>query len=362
MSEKHLFKFQQESDYKTAKRNHLILPNISTIVESGNTYINSDFATKETAEAGDIVVYHEEENGTKTVRIMKPEVFDKNDDYWTADSIVVVPFKHTGDGSVRVMALNYASVLTPSEGGNGEAITVGNNSDRIDPTDMCLDFVTFSSYDEQTDADTYGLTEDGNMPSDSLDSSKHNPYDEETNYSQSASQKFLPSPYNNDGSMNNAYHSLGVYSMYNQPFKNMDGRKNTETALKNIGNDSAIYAQTVDQDILLSPTFVACARYSSVLKPCTFDSNKTVEENLETMPWYLPSAGELGYYMARKGRIDYALQQIGKTLPEGDVKLSSSTFKALDYDVVGLESDGKFAFYPWQDGADGMFAIPFCKF
>ena len=43
MSEKHLFKFQTENDYETAKRNNLVIPNVSTIVETGNTYINTSY-------------------------------------------------------------------------------------------------------------------------------------------------------------------------------------------------------------------------------------------------------------------------------------------------------------------------------
>ena len=51
MSVQHLFKFQKEADYKTAKRNHLLVPNISKIVETGETYINSAFIPKALAEA-----------------------------------------------------------------------------------------------------------------------------------------------------------------------------------------------------------------------------------------------------------------------------------------------------------------------
>ena len=178
MSEQHLFKFQTENDYKTAMRNHLIIPNISKVVETDSTYINTKFASKESAEAGDIIVYHEETNGEKTVKFMKPEAFDPNDDYWTADAIVVVPFKHTGDGTVRAMALNYASVTNPNEGGNREQIKWGGEL----PQDYKKygDFTLFSSINGQTSEDTVGLSSSGFMPSDSLDGveySVQNPFD-----------------------------------------------------------------------------------------------------------------------------------------------------------------------------------------
>ena len=135
MSEKHLFKFQQENDYRIAKRNHLILPNISTVVESGNTYINSALVSKVTAETGDIVVYHESANGME-IGFMKPEAFDSDNGYWSADSIVVVPFKHTNDGTVRVMNLDYAN--------NGEPVSVGDNVENADMKHYG-GFIAFSS-------------------------------------------------------------------------------------------------------------------------------------------------------------------------------------------------------------------------
>ena len=39
---KNFFKFSTESDYRTAKRNNLIVPNISMITESGKVYINGE--------------------------------------------------------------------------------------------------------------------------------------------------------------------------------------------------------------------------------------------------------------------------------------------------------------------------------
>ena len=65
MATKHLRNFQTESDYKTAKKNHLVLPNVSSVEESGNVYINGRFTTKQKAEAGTIIAYHEHSTGEK---------------------------------------------------------------------------------------------------------------------------------------------------------------------------------------------------------------------------------------------------------------------------------------------------------
>ena len=55
-----------------------------------------------------------------------PEAFDKTDPYWVADAVVVVPYSHTGDGTVRAMGLNYASVNTPATGGAASGICWGS--------------------------------------------------------------------------------------------------------------------------------------------------------------------------------------------------------------------------------------------
>ena len=125
MTTRPLFKFKTEADYKTAKKNHLILPNISSVEETGNRYINGRFTTKQQAEAGTIIAYHEHSTGEKEIKYIVPEAFNKNDTYWKADAVVVVPYSHTGDGTVRAMGLKYASVTTPSTGGAASGIAWG---------------------------------------------------------------------------------------------------------------------------------------------------------------------------------------------------------------------------------------------
>ena len=340
MSEQHLFKFQTENDYKTAMRNHLIIPNISKVVETDSTYINTKFASKESAEAGDIIVYHEETNGEKTVKFMKPEAFDPNDDYWTADAIVVVPFKHTGDGTVRAMALNYASVTNPNEGGNREQIKWGGEL----PQDYKKygDFTLFSSINGQTSEDTVGLSSSGFMPSDSLDGveySVQNPFDKKTYYNRDyVNNVVVSSPYNNDGSVNEAYHSIGDFAQFTQnPLQDIDGQGNTLHLLDLLDSQyltETLYAQTLINEnttdisgvtVQLFPSASACVRYGTDLKPCTFDATKTFEENKETMPWYLPSAGEVGYFLSRLGKINYALEQTGKTPITEETSFATST-------------------------------------
>ena len=369
MATKHLLKFQTEADYKTAKRNHLVLPNVSSVEESGNTYINGRFTTKEKAEAGTIIAYHHHSTGEKEIKYIVPEAFDKNDTYWKADAIVVVPYSHTGDGTVRAMGLNDASLTTPSTGGNGDSIAWGAYR-AIEELQDYSGCINFSNYNDQTFS-SYGISPNVNLPSDSFSGNKVNQYDTETVYPEMTSN-YAPSPYNEDGSQNDAYHSLGAFaSVTENGLKDMDGKGNTLKILRSLNQDylsQTLYADSLDNGqtkttddgirLDLFPAACACARYSSVLKPCSFDPTKTLEENITTMPWYLPSCGEIGYIMARKARIDYAIKQVDATKLSEMWTFSSSknnTNYVWNLDISAGE------FYP-TDMAEPVVVRPFAAY
>ena len=337
MATKHLRKFQSETDYKTAKKNHLLLPNVSSVEESGNVYINGRFTSKVKAEAGTIIAYHEHSTGEKEIKYIVPEAFNKNDPYWKADAVVVVPYRHTGDGTVRAMGLNYASVNTPSTGGDlRNGILWGADFDIVGFSDY-EGGINFANYNNQTSSSTYGTSPLVYLPSDAFDGDKVNPYDTETIY-ESTSYTYAPSPYNEDGSKNDAYHSLGDFAVVtDNVLRDMDGKGNTLAILRTLDQaylGQTLYADTLDnapfktyngKTLNLFPAACACARYSSVLKPCTFDPSKTLEENIATMPWYLPACGELGYSIVRQARIQYAMEQVGATTYDTTSTLWSSS-------------------------------------
>ena len=343
MATKHLLNFQTESDYKTAKKNHLLLPNVSSVEESGNVYINGRFTTKQKAEAGTIIAYHEHSTGEKEIKYIVPEAFDKNDPYWKADAVVVVPYRHTGDGTVRAMGLKYASVTTPATGGAASGIVWGADFD-IEGVSNYSGGINFDNYNDQTSSSTHGTYFNIYLSSDAFDGDKVNPYDTDTIYT--ASSNYAPSPYNEDGSKNDAYHSLGAFAgVTNNCFKDMDGKGNTLAILRALNQEylaQTLYADTLHNaptkllsngiDVNLFPAACACARYSSVLKPCTIDTNKTLEENIaaNAMPWYLPSCGEVGYSIVRQARIQYALEQVGATTYDTSGLWSSSDSSLYD--------------------------------
>ena len=344
MTTRPLFKFKTEADYKTAKKNHLVRPNISSVEETGNTYINGRFTTKQKAEAGTIIAYHEHSTGEKEIKYIVPEAFDKNDPYWKADAVVVVPYRHTGDGTVRAMGLNYASVTTPATGGDlRNEILWGADFDIEGFTDYSGG-INFDNYNDQTSSSTYGTSPLVYLPSDAFDGDKVNPYDTETIYD-SISDTYSPSPYNEDGSKNDAYHSLGAFAgVTDNVLRDMDGKGNTLAILRTLDQEylgQTLYAEALDNlpyknyngiTLNLFPAACACARYSSVLKPCTIDTNKTLEENIaaNAMPWYLPSCGEVGYSIVRQARIQYAMEQVGATTYDTKSILWSSSEYAYD--------------------------------
>ena len=377
MATKHLLKFQSEADYKTAKKNHLVLPNVSSIEKNGNVYINGRFTSKQKAEAGTIIAYHKHDTGETEVKYIVPEAFDKSDSYWTPDAVVVVPYNHTGDGTVRAMGLNYANVNTPATGGAASAITWGAYVD-IAGISNYTGGMKFTNYDDQTSS--YGPSNPTYLPSDAFTGDKVNPYDTETIYT--ATANYAPSPYNEDGSKNDAYHSLGAFSATtNNCLRDMDGKGNTLKILRTLNQnylEQSLYSDTLtnaqtkvyfdtsidpvtktitaagekwydsenkehtatDDDVNtevqdytncrislnLFPAACACARYSSVLKPCTIDTTKTLEENIaaNAMPWYLPACGEVGYSIVRRARIQYAMSQVDATAYNLDWMWSSS--------------------------------------
>ena len=330
MTTRPLFKFKTEADYKTAKKNHLVRPNISSVEETGDTYINGRFTTKQQAEAGTIIAYHKHSTGEKEIKYIVPEAFDKNDPYWTADAVVVVPYRHTGDGTVRAMGLNYASVNTPSTGGAASDIVWGASVD-IAGINNYTGGIKFDNYKDQTSSSTHGTRINIYLPSDAFSGNKVNPYDTETIY-HSTSDTYAPSPYNEDGSKNDAYHSLGDFAVVtDNVLRDMDGKGNTLKILRTLDQEylgQTLYAEALDnvpfktynngKTLNLFPAACACARYSSVLKPCTFDPSKTLEENIATMPWYLPSCGEVGYIIVRRARIQYAMSQVGNVAAPSD--------------------------------------------
>lgn len=324
MSKKRLYKFQTETDYRKAKSNLFDIPNVSVVVESNKTYVNSIYHSKQKAEAGDIIASHTFEDGTTEMAFIDPVGYDTTSSYWTPEAIVVVPYSHTGDGTVRAMALKTASLTTPSTGSDTAETMYWGREDLTPFYTYCL---SFSDYSDQSSSSTYGLGTEANLPCDMGETDYQNSYDTYTYYPTNG--LVAPSPYNNDGSKNDAFFSKGSFS------------SNTDNCLKELGEyDDSIrlsYLQQLDSSLFTTtsinntqtyyPAFLTCARYSTTLKPYKFDSSISVYKNLKNgnMPWYLPSIGELIFGTVRKKRINYALEKVGSSIYDLSQFYSSTT-------------------------------------
>ena len=147
---KYLRTFETRADYKSAKKAHTLeVPNVSLVKQDYAVYIMPTFASKESAEAGDIIVYSkaaytawtEAEAGNAkdaayekllgSVRYMKPEHFNADSaKLYVPEAIVAVPFSHTGDGTVRAMSLRHMSPADPENGStSGTTAVWGANVD-----------------------------------------------------------------------------------------------------------------------------------------------------------------------------------------------------------------------------------------
>ena len=329
---KHLLKFENENDYRTAKRNNLIVPNISIIKESGEIHVNGTTASKGEAEAGDIIAYDTDMN----MHFIKPEAFDTEmASTYTPVSIVVIPSSHTEDGSVVGMSLSAMSLTTPVTGSeNNEAISWGRSVSTLTGYD-CV--VTISVNNVEGSIPSITASEISHFPSDKffdIEGSVDNIVDTYTKWFGDV-EFHSPSAYNKNLSKNRTY---STDALVTNCLQDADGSVNKPSEITT--NNAAIYC---------------CHNYS-----CSPYKNAA--------SWYLPSIGELGYLMLRYARIQFALEQLANinntrfniaTLPN-KVTLWSST-QSVDFTKAwSIEtSDGTIS---KADESSNFYVRAFAKF
>ena len=266
---KYLRTFETRADYKSAKKAHTLeVPNVSLVKQDYAVYIMPTFASKESAEAGDIIVYSkaaytawtEAEAGSAknaayetllgSVRYMKPEHFNADSaKLYVPEAIVAVPYSHTGDGTVRAMSLRHMSPDNPENGSTSNTTTVWGNYVDINGITNHSGGAVVSNV-ALGDKSTLTSSSSTYLPSDTFTALEVINSDYEY-YWNNATGNHAPCPYKADGSLNRQY--LGEWGpngskLTNNCLGDMNGASNTEKIIDTLSKaylDQTLFAATI---------------------------------------------------------------------------------------------------------------------
>ena len=270
---KYLRTFETRADYKSAKKAHTLeVPNVSLVKQDYAVYIMPTFTSKESAEAGDIIVYSkaaytawtEAEAGNAkdaayekllgSVRYMKPEHFNADSaKLYVPEAIVAVPYSHTGDGTVRAMSLRHMSAADPENGSTSNTMTTwGAHVDINGITNHtgCAVVSNVALGDKSTLTSAKATVKPIYLPSDTFTALEVINSDSEY-YWNSADETNAPCPYKADGSLNRQY--LGEWGtngskLTNNCLGDMNGASNTEKIIDTLSKaylDQTLFAATI---------------------------------------------------------------------------------------------------------------------
>ena len=244
------------------------------------------------------VCFYDTENNSK---IIVPYTQISADEYplerYTPIGIVAVPSSHTEDGRPRIVSLADMNYNTPDIGSVTERQKISWGGYNYTVTDLPTksQFPYLSS-----------LTEDGlviyntnlcYLPSDAFSGRTDNPLNSLEGFYSDYSYKMC-SPYKEDGSKEPRYFDT---SNTGNVLADFDGKSNTEKILAVDNSNSTTWqtATTIDNSTnnqYVHPAAQCCWRHHT--------------EGTQQGEWYLPSAGELGYALARQGSIDLAINTL----------------------------------------------------
>ena len=221
---------------------------------------------------------------------------------YTPIGVVVVPSSHTDDGTARIISLASMDYNNPDNGNTDGNISIYWGGCRYDVPDLLNLGYTPSIGNSPSELIGEQKIKEW-LPinriyksSDYYDNEYRNPYDTATCYGNN--KACAPSPYLNDGSKNPIYYNT---ENTGNILVDMDGKSNTEKILavdKSSSTDwqTATTITNTDYTEAIHPAAQCCWRYYTV------GTNKG--------DWYLPSAGELGYLIARWKLIHMSLDKL----------------------------------------------------
>lgn len=252
-----------------------------------NSGIEEAIIGKETAIAGDILCA--KADGSKMV--VKAADYASIPSGYEAIGIVVIPPSHDvyGNGKGAAVSLKYMYIYDPDNGKLTTSSTSGTIL-RWGQNGVDTSLVNFFKVN---------ITDNKSNPKLSSDFSAYLPSDKFSNIQcvtdpaayYSVYSGFAPSPYLSDGSRNEDYYTT-EYTEYNI-LSDFDGVGNTELlcSLATAQSDWRTASSITDSRAEgYSPAACCCWRYHTI--------------GTKQGDWYLPAAGELGYFIARLKTID----------------------------------------------------------
>ena len=281
-------------------------PNVSLITEDGSSRYNPFSIDGRVAEPGTIVMV---KTATPTERIFVPyESYDKTTySAYTPIAVVVMPFSHTPDNTVRVMSLVNMCLTNPNGGSvatNGNFSTIsfywgGYGTDAGLPK---LDRVpTIDKNDQKTG--TIGSQDWARIPSNyvkgsTFDGGVDSVLDPGTKYYES-NDRYGISPYLIYDCKSTK--CLDVIDKSRNAMRDYDGSGNTATilALDDAHSTAWRTASTIENNsgsTNIHAPAQCCWRYSTL--------------GTTQGQWYLPACGELAYLPARYADINEALTRL----------------------------------------------------
>lgn len=230
-------------------------------------------------------------------------------DKWTAEKypintyvpigVVVVPGSHNhyADGKCAIMSLNEMNCNTPQQGVNS-AQTMYWGDSNVDIASLPnLNQVPYVGSNGNVGADVIGETDYAFLPSDhSSFTAVANSYDTKTKYYYNDSDKYIPSPYNNDGTFNPNYSLTTSPSSTANCLADFDGYNNTKKIIEVRGSKDYSTWKPGYNNVANYPAASCCDMYS------TYGTNQG--------EWYLPSVGELGYAVVRQQAINDTISKL----------------------------------------------------
>ena len=231
---------------------------------------------------------------------------------YTIEGAIAVPSTHTPDGTTRIISLKYMSCITPETGSLGvNYIYWGNDNKDIPGLTNHESIAKISNVEGET-----GITSDTKcyIPSDNFKAIQGTTScvaDDKAAYHSYTGTRYAPSPYVTGDEPNLLYRM----TTDGNALSDFDGSGNTELI---VANATAQTNWRTDETITNStatgyyPAACCCKRYAT--------------SGLPAGNWYLPSAGELGYVMARLKTINSVLSLINSKSSGTSTQVTTGNF------------------------------------